>query len=119
MSAKVLDSLLQLRALTERMGCLHELQVVQLKNWPWVLFTHLSKCEIVPDVETKIVTFNLVLNKKKKAPKGVKKRYEVLDEWVKTLLGDDWLIKVMSKETPLYVGLRKPNVKIGKNKNGA
>jgi len=104
---KTLQDLLNLRALTDRMGCLHELQVVQLKNWPWVLFNNLTRFDVVPDVKTKIVEFRFSLSKTKKMPKDSKKRFDALNEWVKTLLGNDWLIKVVAKKKALYVGLRK------------
>ena len=47
------------------------------------------------------------LAKKKKMPKDTAKRFAALDEWVKTLLGNSWLIKVVSNKKILHVGLRK------------
>lgn len=88
-----------LRQLTESTGVLHEAQVLQLKYWPWILFTHISNSVAEVDLERRCVGFRLTIGDEE-PPQDLNKRYRVMDEWVKTLLGDRWYIRIWTMKLP-------------------
>jgi hypothetical protein len=94
------EQLLMLKGLTRSMGVLHEAQVLQLKMWPLVLFTHARKCEERVNLETREIDF-VILQTKGEAPKDLEARMEALVGWTKWLLGDDWMVKVKLRNKTL------------------
>ena len=105
------EQLLILRATTERLGILHEAQCVQLRAWPIALFPHIIGCEAQVNIETKTINFKLQYNKNLKPPTDVSKRYKLLDNSVKDMLGPAWLIKIKQDNEILYRGKRVDNDK--------
>lgn len=88
-----------LRTLTETTGVLHEAQVLQLKYWPWILFTHIADSVAEVDLERRTVNFRLTIGDDD-PPQDLDKRYRVMDEWVKSLLGDRWYIRIWTMKLP-------------------
>lgn len=93
-----------LKDLTRRLDMLHDAQVLQLKMWPLVLFTHARSAELAVSFENKEVDY--IVKTKGKAPADLKDRFEYLNEWTKWLLGNDWLVKVKIQGKQVYRGGR-------------
>lgn len=83
-----------LREQTRLTGALHEAQVLQLKMWPMVVFDTASASRFTWDPEGKVVTFTVTIKNQKLA--WWKQRVTILNEWVQTLLGKDWVIRVQA-----------------------
>lgn len=108
--------LLRARDMTRRTGTLIEAQMLQLRLWPQVVFKDVLDVTIDPlDINGKTVNYLLRISK---APKGkdLAKRVGALEDWLRSLLGDDWAltIKVRQKKGGpgrlLHRGLRKAPV---------
>lgn len=92
---------MMLRDLTNRLGALHEAQVLQLKMWPLVLFQHVKKCEERVNIEAREIDF-VLLQTKGEVPKDFKKRCMTLAEWTKWLLGGDWVVRVKLRDKLVF-----------------
>jgi hypothetical protein len=106
-SASQEEQLLLLRDMTARMGVLHEAQILQLKMWPLVLFDNIKKCEEHVNIEGKVLEFH-ILQTKGKYPADKDKRFDVLIDWSKWLLGHDWLVRI--KERGKLIFRRGPEI---------
>ena len=122
------EQLAELREMTRRTGQLHEIQVIQLKNWPLVVFAfaksvtvrvvnHVEREETkqpeeAPSLDTpppapkpaklvQRVEF-LVTSHKGKAQSNINKRVRALEVWVKELLGQEWKILVKIDKKVVY-----------------
>jgi hypothetical protein len=83
------SQLILLRGVTKLTGAIHEAQIEHLKHWPYALQqSGLNKFEIKVDQEGNIVYYELSVKGK------VSKNLELLPNWVKWLLGDEWEIKI-------------------------
>ena len=87
-----LEQLMSLKQITNMTGALHETQVLQLKYYPLIL-THCVKCEINFLFEDKLVVYKL-LKFQGPEPKDIKRRFNLLNQWVKTLLGDEYNVAI-------------------------
>ena len=58
--------LIGLRALFEQFGVLHELQILQLKYWPYSIDPNLTSSEAEVNMEDKVVSFTWVAEKPSK-----------------------------------------------------
>ncbi len=83
--------LLKLRIITERSGILHDAQVLQLKMWPWVLFD-ISEVSIIPDDRKRSLYFDIKFTKN--VPSDLRKRADILSNWVWDLLGPQFRIQI-------------------------
>lgn len=98
--------MLRLRNFTERTGVLTEAQVHQLRLW---LLASSGKdffkdYEIGWDFENKVVEYKLLDADLRKAPKNCEKRFKVLDESVKWLLGPEYIVRIKSGRKVLFKG---------------
>lgn len=87
------EQLLGLRDLSRKFKCLHELQVLQLKNWPFAIDPKIDKSTSTVDLEGKKVVYRWT------GPKLVKdKNYDYrlseLARCVKFLLGGEFTLQV-------------------------
>ncbi len=107
------QQLQMLKEQTRLTGGLHDAQVLQLKMWPLVVFDTALGSSFTWDPDTKIVTFTIThpnTKAKKKLPLEYwKQRVAVLNGWVQTLLGDEWVIRVKVGDKT-YAGNRSLNV---------
>lgn len=87
-----LAQLMQLKALTQRTGILHDAQVLQLKMWPLVL-THAVESEFTFKFVDKEVIFNITKTQGKK-PKDLSKRLKLLSKFTKNLLGKEYAVTI-------------------------
>jgi hypothetical protein len=108
--------LLRAKDLTRRTGTLIEAQVLQLRLWPQVAFNVLDATIDPLDIEGKTVNYMLRVKTFPKT-KDVEKRANVVADWVRTLLGDDWAINVRFRQKKggpgklMYRGERKRPVR--------
>lgn len=110
--------LLRLKDLTRRTGVVAETQVLQLKLWPYMLFNIVGNdAEAKLDPYEKHVSWDLRLKGKPPAGKDLKARGETLESWLRTLLGDEWLLDIRVRQKKggtsktLYKGARLQPVK--------
>lgn len=105
------EQLMVLRAMTETTGVLHEAQILQLRYWPLAAFPHVSSVTIAYDTGRnhdgedsgkRVMEFRVKVDPKKRAPKNIKKRFEVLDQSVKDLLGPTWTVRVKAGNKKLF-----------------
>lgn len=104
MSQDIQTQLMQLRDLTARTGVLQEGQALQLRMWILVASGEdfFEDYEIDYNYPSKVVVFKLRKPDMKKAPKDLDKRYDVLTENVRWLLGEDHTIKVKAARKVIY-----------------
>lgn len=112
------QQLQMLKEQTRLTGGLHEAQVLQLKMWPLVVFDTCHSSSFTWDPDKKVISFKVEAPwsksgggvKAKKFPLAYwKERVTVLNGWVQTLLGDEWMITVTA-DRKTYAGQRSLNV---------
>jgi hypothetical protein len=96
------EQLMLLKDLTRRTGLIYEAQVLQLKYWPMLALTHAKSSEVRLNVEKRVCEFFARIDSKGKAPDDLADRLARLDEAVKWLLGDEWLVKVKLGKKIIY-----------------
>jgi|SRR5277367_3976475 len=99
--ASDIEGLMALKDLLSKTGILHEGLTLQLRYYPLIV-THCVKCEINFSFEDKLVVYKL-LKFKGQPPKNIKKRFNLLIQWVKTLLGDEYNVVIQGFD------LKEPN----------
>jgi len=90
--------LLRAKDMTRRTGTLIEAQTLQLRLWPQVVFKEVLDVTIDPlDIDGKTVNYLLRV---KTPPKGkdLAKRVAVLEDWLRSLLGDDWMLTIKVRQ---------------------
>ena len=75
----------QLKAMTVRIGAIHEAQSLQLRNWP-LLVPGISSAEVRVDVETKTVKMICKSKGKFRATKLVKRWVRNIEVWTRNIL---------------------------------
>ena len=109
--------MMALKAITETTGVIHDAQVAQLKIWGPVLVAHSREMEIgvaLPWTENegtpeechhddRVVEFR-VKSTRGKAPKNLKKRFRILNQSVKDLLGDRFVVRVTLRGKAIFEG---------------
>jgi hypothetical protein len=95
------SQLLMLKDLTNRLGGLHEAQVLQLKLWPYCVDTTIKKNKISIDLENKLLLFewkgsSATINN------DYKTKLKSFVGSIKFMLGDDWSVTVHSDGTIIY-----------------
>jgi hypothetical protein len=110
-----MEKLRLLKDLTQRTGIIHELQMIQLKHWPYVVFD-ITDNLILPDDHKRVLSFDVTFAKKKKSKKAekdlpLKDRAKILEGWVWEILGKEWKVKVRNRVTKdwVYQGERGVN----------
>lgn len=98
--ATVKEQLIMLKDQTRRLGVLHEAQVLQLKMVPWGFWPTVKSFEVLPDLEKHDMVFELKLNGKK--PDDFNEQCEKVNQWIKWLLGDEWIVRVRLKGKQVF-----------------
>lgn len=102
------EQLATLRALTKRLGVIHEAQMLQLRGWalaalPWDKVRPVIRVGI----DDHLVEFRVKSRKKKLKP-GTG---QVLTDWVAWLLGPEWVTEVNLNDAQVFRGFgREENV---------
>jgi hypothetical protein len=99
---KVEDSLLQLRDVTNRFQVLHELQVTQLRLWPYAVDPSIIENRAEVDFDAQKVYYYWALPKKPKIDRDYLKRLNALLDSVRFMLGKEWGVEIQNmfnKET--------------------
>jgi hypothetical protein len=115
--------LLRLRSLTGHLGALHEAQVLQLRLWPFavdpLLLDKGVKAQI--DINGKKIryTWKAKRSTKWKPDKAYLGRVKVLQEAIKTMLGEDWSFTINLNGKPILLKkgkwkTKKQNKKVSK-----
>ena len=94
--------LMQLRDLTRRWGVLDDMQITQLRLWPFAVDPSLYKNNVEVDFDKHLVSFNW-LGEKTKKDKGYISRIKDLDEKVRFLLGGEWKIQILFNGKTIFV----------------
>lgn len=82
------EQLLMLKAVTLRLGVLHEAQALQLKLWPLAALPSITKSVAKVDVESKTVFFECEASSLR-ATKKLAQGCAALESWVRFMLWDD------------------------------
>jgi hypothetical protein len=90
------EKILLLRDMTRRTGVLHEFQVENLKYWFFMLYSEVDKFEIMFDFEKSTLTYK-VLSTKDSEAFHKNNNFNTLSEYVKFLLGQNTVVKVVSE----------------------
>lgn len=93
MSNDVMAQLALLKGLTSTTGVLHDVQVVNLRQWPLMIIPDSTKAEVEFDFKFKLVTYKVKRSKKAKI-KDLDVRMDTLAKYTRTLLGDEYQIAV-------------------------
>lgn len=94
------EQLILLRDLTKRMSVLHDAQRLQLQMWPIVLFQEAKNVQSELSMDKREITF--LVQQPGKATKDFKTSCATLNDWVKWLLGDEWIVKVKLRDKQVY-----------------
>jgi hypothetical protein len=88
------DQLMQLKAMTVRVGSLHEAQVLQLRNYP-LLIPGVIKAETEIDPSTKLVRYKCESDLKKfRKTQKVKDFCKNIEVWIRTIIWDDTIVEI-------------------------
>lgn len=92
------DQLMQLKAMTVRVGSLHEAQVLQLRNYP-LLIPRVIKAETEIDPSLKLVTYKCSSDAKGffnrfRKTKEVEDFCKNIEVWVRTIVWDDTIVEI-------------------------
>lgn len=101
------EQLALLRGVTGGGAFLHEAQVLQLRIWPLLAAQHADSSDFIFDPEKKTIDFYLKISKGKKAAPDFEDKLDGLDRSVRSMLGDEWLIRVRVQNKVIYRGTRK------------
>jgi hypothetical protein len=96
--------LMILKGMTERWGVLHDAQLLQLKMLPMIMIGNCQKVQVDYDCEKREINF-IVKTVGKLA--SAEFFYEKLDEAVKTLLGNTWLVRIKRNGETIFRGPRR------------
>lgn len=100
------EQLMALKALTRTTGVLHEGQILQLKIWPFLLYSQKEiSYELRVDLDRKVVEY--LLQFKGKVPVKIKDRVASLENDLHWLLGSEWLLKASANGKSVFTGTRK------------
>lgn len=104
------QQLQMLREQTRLTGGLHEAQVIHLKAWPLLLWQEAKSTSFTWDPDSRSIIFDLNhrrgASSLKKDQKWWQQRVDVLTGWVQQLLGDEWMVRVVSGSRK-FTGYRK------------
>lgn len=90
--------LLRAKDMTRRTGTLIEAQLLQLRLWPRIAFDKVLDVSIDPlDIDGKTVNYMLRVTKPPKG-KDLARRVEHLENWLRSLLGDDWMLVIKTRQ---------------------
>lgn len=97
------EQLMQLKAMTVRLGVIHEAQALQLKMWP-LLIPNIGEAESKVDVETKtvIMVCKTAKGKKFRNTSKVKMLCENIDKWVKLILWNETALSIVVDGKTIY-----------------
>jgi len=97
------EQLMQLKAMTVRLGSIHEAQALQLKMWP-LLLPNISKSVAKIDVETKTVIMNCVTQKDKKfrKTKKVENLCKHIETWTRAILWNETAVSIVVDGETIY-----------------
>ena len=88
------EQLGQLKALTERLGTLHEAQILQIRNYP-LLIPGVAKAETGIDIEKKIITYKCYSGQKKfRKTKNAIIAIEKIYEFIKYVAWSDSILEI-------------------------
>lgn len=87
------EQLMVLKDMTRRLGVLHEAQLQQIKYWFFMLYSEVSKFEIIFDNEHSALTYKVIAVKNVEEFKN-NKNFNTLSEYIKFLLGQRFVTKV-------------------------
>lgn len=96
-----LRQLQELKAVTVRMGILHEAQMLQLRNYP-LLIPGVSKATASIDVDHKIVTYECIVKRKWRCTKKVLGMCKQISVWLKTILWDETAMVVLVNKEVIF-----------------
>ena len=111
-----IDDLLILREETRKTGFLTELQVKHLKLWPLIISDKITKSEAKFIYEKNEVDFSLTMTGK--ITKDFSKRFAALTQWVQTLLGEEYAVKIKVGGKQVFKGDRLKAAPDKKNREG-
>lgn len=80
------EQLIMLRDMTKKLNVLHEAQVLQLKYWFFMLYSEVSKFEIVFDPDRAMVTYKVIALKNVEEFEN-NKNLDTLRGYIRFLLG--------------------------------
>ena len=97
------EQLMQLKAMTVRMGVIHEAQALQLKMWP-LLIPDVSKAVSKVDVETKSVIMTCETKKGKKFKKTdqIDLLCKNIEEWTRAILWEETVVSIIVNGETIY-----------------
>jgi len=86
----VVEQLRELKALTTLTSVIHDLQVIQIRNWGMLFFAGEFQIELA--TEQKYIIYSGTLD----AGDNEEKKMIALSDWIKHILGDDWGTRVFN-----------------------
>jgi hypothetical protein len=96
---KIEEKLLQLRDLTNYGRFLHELQVTQLRCWPYAVDPTINENRAEVDFDAQKVYYYWMLPKKPKIDKDYLKRLNALLDSIRFMLGKEWGVEIQNLST--------------------
>lgn len=103
-----METVHRLRLLTQRTGALHEVQLLNLKNWMYITFPFVEEFEILFDPDRGKLTYKAHKLTPTSNLDGLGKRFKILSSWVQTLIGAQYDVCLDVSGITLY---RQPGQK--------
>lgn len=96
------EQLKYLKGITERLGVLHEAQILQLRNYP-LLIPNVLTAETTVDQSNKMVKFKCT---SKKAPFRKTKKVDLaiknIDSWIRWIIWDETVVEIVVDGKDIY-----------------
>jgi len=100
LSAK--DQLFYLKGMTERLGVVHEAQLVQIRNYP-LLIPNIKKAETELGIDTKTIVYKCNSQEGKfKKTKTVKTAIANIEKWIKSIVWDETVLIIQVDGKEIY-----------------
>ena len=96
------QQLMYLKGMTDRIGVLHEAQIVQIRNYPRTI-PNIKSAETTIDVDKHIVTYNCESETAQfRRTKKVKIAIENITTWIRTVAWTDSVIEIKVNGKSVY-----------------
>ena len=94
------EQLIQLKAITERTGAIHEAQAMQLRMWP-LLIPQIQEAQVSVDTDRHYVIIKCKSDKFRNTKKA-KLTYSNIETWVQQILWDDTVVFIDVNDRKVY-----------------
>lgn len=101
MKISVKDQLFYLKGLTEKLGVVHEAQLVQIRNYP-LLIPNIKKAETEFDIDAKTIVYKCESQGKFRKTKQTQLAISKILEWIRIVVWDETIVIIQVDGKEIY-----------------